>query len=259
MAEEQFTTQQLRARRRVTRAVADLLRGELREYLATLAPLFRPRAVLGNHAESGTMETVKGADAALKELQSLFQTISAAKPFSLPKEELRQPIGVVSSAPEITSVEYAHTIRGERESKTLTVTKPLQWILNYSGFGPKRLQELLADRNRNQSDVRAFVVHYLALHLVVTRQAGLAKILDALHFPISTGRLPGCGDLPITFVSSLTTALPPDDVVLESTELSGMAVFEEVVNPSTLSDLRDPLREQLAAIISRQDSDGPAS
>jgi hypothetical protein len=259
MGDEHFTTQHLLTLRKITRTVADMMRAELREYLATLAPLFRPRAVLGAHAESGSMDTVKGADAALKELQTIFQTISVSKPFSLPREELRPPIGVISSVPEITTVEYAHSFSGEREPKTLTVTKPLQWILNYSGFGPKRLQELLADPNRNQSDVRAFVVHYLALHLVVTRQTGLAKILDALHFPVSTGRLAGCGELPITYVSSLATSLPPDDVVVESTELSGMAVFEEVVNPSTLSDLRDPLRERLGAIITRQDSIGPPS
>jgi hypothetical protein len=121
------------------------------------------------------------------------------------------------------------------------------------------LQELLADRNRNQSDVRAFILHYLALHLVAVRQTGLTKILEALHFPISTGRLHGCGELPITYVSSLATVLPSDDVVIESTEVSGMAVFEEVVNPTALVDLRDPLGERLAAIINRPEPDGPAS
>jgi hypothetical protein len=249
MADEPFTTQRLLALRKVTRTVADVMRAELRDYLATLAPLFRPRAVLGAHAESGSMDTVKGADAALKEFQTLFQTISVAKPFSLPQEELRPPIGVISSVPEITSVEYAHTIAGEREAKTLTVTKPLQWIVSYAGFGPKRLQELLADRNRNQSDVRAFLVHYLTLHLVITRQGGLAKILDALHFPVSTGRLPGFGDLPITYLTALPTSLPPNEVALESAELAGRDVFEELVQENVLAQWRDPVRERIAALI----------
>jgi hypothetical protein len=249
MASEPFSTQHLLALRKITRTVADVMRVELREYLATLAPLFRPRAVLGVHAESGTMDTVKGADAALKELQALFQTISVSKPFNLPQEELRPPIGVISSVPEITSVEYAHSISGEREAKTLTVTKPLQWIVHYTGFSPKRLQDLLADRNRNQSDVRAFLVHYLSLHLVVTRQGGLAKILDALHFPVSTGRLPGCGDLPITYLTALPTSLPPNEVVLESAELAGRDVFEELVQENVLAAWRDPVRERIAALI----------
>ena len=68
MADEPFTTQRLLALRKITRSVADLLRGELREYLATLSPLFRPRAVLGNHVEGGVNEPVKGADAVFKAL-----------------------------------------------------------------------------------------------------------------------------------------------------------------------------------------------
>jgi hypothetical protein len=257
MADERFTTQHLLGLRKVTRTVADLLRADLREYLATLAPLFRPRAVLGQHAEGGSKEPVKGADAMLKEFQTLFQGLAAAKPFSLPREDLRAPIEVISSVVEITPVEYAHVIQTERQTKTLSITKPLQWILNYAGFSPKRLQDLLADRNRNQNDVRSFLVHYLSLHFVATRQAGLAKILDALHFSVSTGRLPGCGELPITYVSSLTTTLPPNEVLLESTELSGRDMFEELVQENALAEWRDPLRERLAAIIGDPDSHGP--
>jgi hypothetical protein len=150
---------------------------------------------------------------------------------------------------EITPVEYTHHAKTERDTKTVTVSSPLKWVLNYSGFGLKRLQDLLADANRNQSSVREFILHYLTLHLVATRQAGLVKVMGALHFPISTGRLPWCGDLPITYLSSLATTRPPDDVIIESTELSGMDAFEEVVTVSDIQRMRDPLQERLLELV----------
>src|SRR6059058_5096549 len=57
MAEE-FTTQRLLALRKLTRALADLLRGQAKDYLATLGPLFRPRSILGGYTETNPKETV---------------------------------------------------------------------------------------------------------------------------------------------------------------------------------------------------------
>ena len=52
--------------------------------------------------------------------------------------------------------------------------------------------------------------------------------------------------MPITYVSAaVNTVRPPDEVIIESTEISGMAVFEEVLNPDDVTALRDPLREKL--------------
>jgi hypothetical protein len=249
MTDEPFTTQRLLALRKVTRSIADHVRAELRDYLAALAPVFRPRVVLGSHVDGPPSETVKNADAAFKDFKALFQAVGFAKPFNLPQEEMRSPIEIVSSVVEATSVEYAHAIKSDRQSKTVTVTKPLQWILSYSGFGPRRLQELLADPNRNQNDVRACLVHYLALHQIAARQTGLAKLFAGLHFTLSAGRLPGCGELPITYLSCLTTVLPPDDVVLESTELSGRDVFEELVLENSLETWCDPLRDHVARLM----------
>ena len=41
----------------------------------------------------------------------------------------------------------------------------------------------------------------------------------------------------------------PDDVIIESTEVSGMDAFEEVVNVDDIAALRDPLRERLLEIV----------
>jgi hypothetical protein len=250
--DESYSTKRLLVLRKLTRAVADLLRGQLKDYLATLSPLLRPRAVLGDYVQGATKETVKGSEAAFKELQSLYETVAGSKPFNLPRE-LKPPLEVLSSGLEITPTEYAHAARTDRESKTVTVTSPLQWVLSFSGYAPKRLNELRAERSPTGNDVQQFVLHYLMLHAVMTRQTGVTKILEALHFPVSSGRLPALGDLPVVFITcTVATVRPPDDVIIESTEISGMDAFEEVVDVGRMLAMRDPLHERLLEIVKSQ-------
>jgi hypothetical protein len=243
--DERYSTKRLLMLRKLTRAVADLLRGEVKEHLATLGPLLRQRAVLGEHVKGSLKETVKGADAALKEVQSLYEALAPGQPFGLPRE-LKPPLDVVGAAVELTPTEYAHEAKGEREAKTVTVTSPLRWVLHYSGCTPRRLRELLAERDRAGNELQQVVVHYLMLHVVLARQPGVVKIFRDLRMPISTGRLEGCGELPITYLSAaVATVRPPDDVIIENTEISGMDVFEEVLKTEDIVALRDPLRERL--------------
>lgn len=242
--DERYSTKRLLALRRLTRATADLLRGHLRDYLGTLAPLFRPRAVLGDHVKGGPKEVVRGADTAFKELQALHETIATAKPFGLPKE-LTTPLDPITAGLEIAAVEYSHAAKADSQTKTVVVTTPLRWVLSYAGHGPKRLRELVADPGRSGTDLGQGVLHTLVLD-VIARQPGLAGLFQALRFPLSNGKLPGLGELPFTYLTAaVPTVRPPDDVIIESTEIAGMDTFEEVVDLDELARLRDPLREQL--------------
>jgi hypothetical protein len=79
------------------------------------------------------------------------------------------------------------------------------------------------------------------MHSVMARKPTLAKFLEGIHWTISRGRLPGFGELPITFiVSTLQTVRPPDEVIIESIEVSGMDAFEEILNLEALAKQRDP-------------------
>ncbi|MEW5979666.1 MAG: hypothetical protein AB1898_28035 [Acidobacteriota bacterium] len=244
-----MNTQQLLQLRKLTRAISDLLRGQLKEYLTTLAPLLRARAVFGEYLHSSTKEAVRGADKAFKDLQSLYQSVAGAKPFNLPKE-LTPPIELMSATLEIVPMEYVYRASTEQSTKEVVVTSPLKWILFHSGYSLSQLRAILADRNRSDAQVREFLLHHLVLHSVMSRQNGVTKILETLHFPVRTEQNPDLGGLPITVLSStLSTLRPADEVIIESTEISGTDAFEELVRIEDISRMSNPLQEQLLELV----------
>ncbi|MBV9928151.1 MAG: hypothetical protein JOZ96_24240 [Acidobacteria bacterium] len=247
--EERYDIQRLLALRKLTRGVSELLRGQLTAYLSTLAPLINPKAVFGDYVQGGGKEVVRGADTVFEELQALYGAVASSKPYNLPKE-LKLPIGIAGTALEITPVEYVHVAKTERESKKVSVASPLKWAFNYRGFPPRRLAELLGNRNRDTEELQRAVLHALVMHVVLSKRAGVTQILDALHFHVNTGRSPEFGDLPLTYISSsVSTTRPPDEVIIESTEVAGRDSFEEVVNLDDIATLRDPLKEQLLELV----------
>jgi hypothetical protein len=253
--EEGYSIQRLLLLRKLTVAISKLLSEQVRDYLTTLAPLLRPKAVLGDYIQSNIKEPSRaGADKAFKELQTLYEQIAGTKPFNLPTE-LKPPIEIVSTALEFTPLEYEHSARTEDETKTVVVTSPLKWVLNYSGFSLGRLKTLVADRNRSANELREFILHYLVLQVVLSKQTGVTNILQTLHFTVSSEQyLPELGKLPITQITSaISTHLPPDNVIIESTEISGRNVFEEVINVEDIVKLRDPLRERLVELVKGHD------
>lgn len=240
-----YTTQKLLTLRKLTRTTGEIINGQMKAYVATLTPLFRQRAVFGEYIQASGKETVKGAEHAFKELQSLYESIATAAPFHLSRE-LNSPLMQMTSSLELTPWEYIHTATKDGESRTVTVTCPFKSIVTYSGYSPRRLRELLTNRNRNDGELQQFVLHHLAMHVVVSKQPGLAQILNTLHFPLASGQLPDFGALPITYItSSISTSLPPDGLVIESTELSGKNAFEELINVGDIENLDDPFKARL--------------
>jgi hypothetical protein len=246
------STQSLLGLRKLTRAIADVVRGQMTEYLATLAPLLRPKMVLGDHVEDGSKESTRRSDKAFKEFQALYDSVAGTKPFNLPRE-LTLPLRLAGSGLEITPVDTAHVIKSGSDTRTIMVRSPLTWSLTYSGYPPTRLPELLKVKLQTGDELGQLVVSYLLMHVVVTNSPGLMSVFNALHFPITTTTIPEFGPLPITRIGvAVSTTRPSDDVILQSAELTGMDAFEEVVNVQDLSQLRDPLKHRLMEIARQQ-------
>jgi hypothetical protein len=220
----------------------------MKVYLSTLAPLFRPRNVLGNYAQGGTYEASRTGEKPFKELQELYQSIAQSKLYQLPSE-LKTPLEVINTQLEMTPVEYMYVANSGGDNKSIVVTSPLKWALTYRGFGPGRFREVIDSADRSTDQLQQFVLHYLMMHSVVAKQPGLSRILEDLHFPVNVEYSPEFGDLPLTYVaSSISTIRPPDEVLVESTEVSGTNAFEEIVQLEDIPKLRDPLKEQLLEI-----------
>ena len=249
MKEQDYTTQKLLTLRKLTRTAGEIINGQMKDYIASLAPLFRPRAIFGDHIQGNGKESVKGSEQAFKELKAIYESVATGTPFYLPKE-LNSPLMQMTSSLELVPWEYSHNAKIDGEEKTVAVTCPYKFAISYTGYSPRHLEELLKNRNRNEGELQQCVLHYLAMHTVISKQPGLVKILERLHFRLASDQWPGFGALPITVItSSISTILPPDALVIESTELSGKDAFEELVNVGDAARLGDPFKEQLIAVL----------
>jgi hypothetical protein len=258
--DQDLTTQQLLTLRRVTRAVADHLRAQLEQYLATLLPLVRPRSILGNYVRGGeTKENPKSVEKAFVDVRALYESIAGAKPFNVTKD-LKTPISVGSSTFELNNMTYPHQVTVEDRQKTVIITMPLKWSLTYAGFSLARLNELVAQRSQTTGrrdladtagdELEAFLAHYLMLHVAFANQPGIGQMLDALHFGLSTEKVTGLGELPVmTVASAISTFRPPDSIIVESTELAGRDVFDEAIDLDSIRNLQDDFKLRLIEMV----------
>jgi hypothetical protein len=249
--------QSLLVRRKLTRAIADVARGQMLEYLAVLAPLLRPRMVLGDYIHGSTKEGAPRAEKAYKELHALYTAIAPTRPYHL-TDGLTPPLNFAGVGLDITPVDYPHVIGSGDDARTIMVRSPFSWSLTYTGYAPTRLPELLAARTRASDALQQFVLSQLLLRVVIENSPGLESLCEALHFPLTTTTATATGTLPITRIGlAVGTSLPPDDVILESAALTGMDAFEEVIDFEDLEALGDPFRDRLLAL-ARQHAPGVA-
>src|SRR5262245_52322191 len=107
---ERDSIQSLLARRKLTRAIADFVRAELTQHLATLTPLFQPHTVLGDRIQGGHTDSIRRSEQVFKEVQAAYDSIAPARPFSL-KRDLTPPFDFPKASLELTPVEYVHAIQ----------------------------------------------------------------------------------------------------------------------------------------------------
>ncbi len=242
-----FDIPKLLTLRKLTRAVADTLTAELKMHLATLAPLIQPRHVFGEFIRGGSKQGTTDTDKPFRQLQELYKSLARTKPFSL-REDFNSPLDILNSAVEFTPAEYEYQAVNGDEKKSITVTSPLTWIVNIPSFGPQRLRELLAAplARRNATELQQNLLHGLVLHLTFANRPGIIQLLDCLRFQVSSGRCAEFGELPLVQITfPITTIRPSDELIIQSTELSGMSAFEEVLDTDSLTNMGDPVKERL--------------
>ncbi|MGA8028363.1 MAG: hypothetical protein WB992_14560, partial [Bryobacteraceae bacterium] len=86
-------------------------------------------------------------------------------------------------------------------------------------------------------------------HLHFTKFPALADLFAGLRYRIEVRQSAELGDLPLVTVSApFSTVRPPDNLVTIASGLAGGASFAEVLDLESVRNLRDPLREEIAAM-----------
>jgi hypothetical protein len=246
---ETFDIPRILELRKLTRSISEKIESELNGYLATLAPLFSPAPILGEYIRGGSKTPVKGAEMAFRDLKSRYQAIAGQKPFSL-ETDISSPLDIFAATPSLSAVEYAYTVEQEGKSTSITITSPLKWVLSYPEQHPTKLLQMLGgNRNQMKDELSHALLQYLTLSLVLEKRPGLVNILKGLRFNLETKHHEGLGKLPVMIVSCpLNTLLPPDDIIVQNTEISGIPSFEEIINIDDIRELSDPMRQSVISI-----------
>lgn len=232
--------------RKSTNVISSYLEQELKLYINTLSPLFNPGLIFGEFI-SGSKQSVKESKTSFKKLQEVYQSLRQNKRFYDKLEELKPPMDVFASTLEFSPYEYDYQATSEGENKSIRIISPMKWVLGYKNQGITQLKELLNDRTGSRNtEVQICVLHHLVMHSVCTKRQDIVKLLSALRFEILSEPSAEYGNLPLILVSCpIRTILPSDELIIQSTELSGSPVFEEVINLDDIDQLSDPYKAHL--------------
>lgn len=236
---------------RITRDIAATQQKQLRGLIETLAPLFRPRRLLGDYMEGAGREPVVGSERTWAELQELYKKVSV-KVFDL-RPELPNPLPSIASQFALYEWEYLHGVQTERGWQTIRVTSPLTWVVSYvSPLSPSVLRQQLAEgsRRKDPEAVRSFVLHACVLSMMFQKYPALGDLLTALRYRLETRTTREFGDLPLVTISApFATMRPADDLVVKAAGFAGGSSFAEVIDVEAIRQMRDPVRDEAARLL----------
>src|SRR5215831_15152527 len=245
MEPKTLTFDQLADFREKTERVSQFLTKKLKSHIATLSPLLDPRRVFGRYLSG--KDVVPRAEEAYSLLAQKFREVCGA-PFDVRPDLDDEALGAVENGIEVYPWEYTHAVGG----KNLTVTSPVRWILTYkSDYSISEMCALMSrSGDRRPLAIRRFVVNALSMQIVTNRNPGVVSLLQDVRYDVQTATVQGLGKLPFAVIAArIQSFRPSDDLMLSATRLSGVPAFIELVDPETIAQLQDPLRNELSRII----------
>ena len=253
-----FSHEQLPRLHEITQQIEKTCRAQLRAYIDALAPLFRPRRVLGNHMEGTDKENVPGADRNMNDLREIFFK-ACGRPFDL-RKELSSPIESIPTQIQLHPWEYSYEIASERERKTISIVSPLTWVVSYpTTYSYPMIRQLIqANQGDDAESSRAFVLRACLMHLMFAKLPELMTLFEGLRYRVEVKKSPQLGELPLVTVSApVATYRPSDDLLIRAAGFSGRTGFVEVINPEQATNIVDPLRMQVQKILRAADESSP--
>jgi hypothetical protein len=244
-----LTFEELATLREKTDAIARFLQQQITGYLDTLRPLLAPGRFLGKYV--GGREDVAGAERAVAEIRAQFREV-CGKPFDLPPELDEDQLTFVENRPALYPWEYTYEARSPRETKRLTMTSSVRWVLTYkSSYTFSQLRQTVAGQYERRTDsLRQSVVNALVMRMTVERSPGMVRLLDDLRYEVRVDKSPGLGELPLVTVrSGLPSFRPADPLILTAIRSSGVPAFIELVDIDAVHGLEDPLKRRIGELL----------
>ena len=234
----------------LTTDIAGSCERQLRKYLDALAPLFRPRRILGDYIEGSGREGVAGAESNLAELQQIFQG-AVGRPIDL-HWKLTTPIESISTQLQIYPWEYLHEVPSGKDQKRITIRSPLTWVLSYpSTYSLSMFRQVIAGgHQRDQSHIAEFVLRACVMTLMFEKLSGLASVFEGVRYHVEVRKSPELGELPLVTISAPFSSMrPSDQIVVLASGVSGRNAFEEIIDLDAVRQISDPVREQIRQLL----------
>lgn len=235
--------------RQASQKISQHLQKRLSSYLSTLSPLFAPRKVLGEFMQSAFTDKVPGADSRFVELEEAFKTI-CREGFEL-NAKLTTPVPNIKNNLEIEHWKYQYNVGGDAGSKVV-ISSPVRWVLGYAGG--YSLSDLLEQRVEGEApssdDVKSLVLRSLTVAKLIDMSPAVADLLRDLRFPMEVVSSPDVGNVPgVAIAAQLPTFRPQDSLIETVIQLSGMPVFEELIDLDSVAGLDDPFKDEILKLI----------
>jgi hypothetical protein len=236
--------------RQRTEKIASFLGKRITSHMEVLKPLFLPRKLLGTFVKSASMEDVPKADKAFADIQEQYAAV-CEKPFGLSKK-LQLPLLPISIYLEAVPYTYPIAIEST-ESKTINIISPTRWILSYRNMlSLDRLKVMVFGKeNRQLDEMKQTIINHIALIVFLKYFPALHQLLEDLRYKVEIIELAELGNLPVVMLRApLETFLPPDDFILQVTQLSGVDAFQEIIDLEAVGNMEDYLKNDLKELIS---------
>jgi len=245
---KEIDLQEMGPLRNASQKKSQLLEKKLNGHLATLTPLFTPRKILGEFMLSAFKDKVLGAEANFKNIEEQFKDI-ARNGFKMPMK-LSTPIAGIKNSLEIYSWQYLYPIGGDAE-QTITVSSPTRWVLCYASA--LDLSRLLKAKTEGEAlrgdDVKELIINSLVMVTLLNKFPGIKSLFADLRFNVTVEKSPVSGELPYVVLNSPLPAFrPQDDIIQTVTQLSGLPMFEELVDLDDIDNLDDPFKAAVADV-----------
>lgn len=245
-----MTMDRLQELRAITDQISKYLLQKTRSYLGTIRASLAPHRLLGQYIEHPGNTSVKGADKVWARLCTAYSSV-VKKPFSIPAE-LPARLWPIDPVVDLHAWQYQLELTSKGGAKKITIDCPAKWVVSYRSDYTlsEMLGGLAAGQAADQKRSQQFVMHALVMGELLRSVPGIDTLLSDLRLELGSETSDQTGKMPFTTItSSIGSYLPPKELVQLTTQVSGVPRFTEIIDPDSVSQFADPVRQELLEMI----------